>query len=40
MVNWLTVVGVILVFFVIISPIIAIILEELNKRKRENNKEN
>ena len=33
MVDWLTIGGVILVFFILISPIIAIILEEISARK-------
>jgi len=35
MVNWLTVGGVILVFFILISPIVAIILEEIYSRKNK-----
>ena len=35
MADWLTIVGVILVFLILISPIIAIILEEVFAHKKE-----
>jgi len=38
MVDLLTFGGVILIFLVLISPIISIILEEINKMKGKNNK--
>ncbi len=37
MINWLTVGGVLLVFLILISPIIALVLEELYKNKKEEN---
>ena len=39
MVNWLTVGGVTLVFLILISPIVALVLEEIYSRKKKEEKE-